>query len=129
MIKHNPKAYAQSSDLPAIPVTVDTRSIRGCKNDDIYEHRDPDPHDPCDFSRFRNAKRIQGSKSDDRYRAVIATPTPAIPLTIDAFSKSERFTPNCFLIEHIFVDGGSNPRPRKGQHFATGKFFLIRKFF
>ena len=51
---------------PAIPVTVDTRSIRGCKSDDIYEHRDPNPHDPCDVSHFRNAKRIRGSKSDDR---------------------------------------------------------------
>ena len=82
---------------PAIPVTVDTRSIRGCQNDDIYEHRDPDPQDPCDFSRFRNAKRIRGSKSDDRYGAMIATPTPAIPVTVDAFSKSERFiTPNFF---------------------------------
>ena len=81
---------------PAMPVTVDTRSIRGCKNDDIYEHRDPDPHDPCDTSHFRDAKRIRGSKSDDRYGAVIATPTPAIPVTVDAFSKSERFTPKMF---------------------------------
>ena len=51
---------------PAIPVTVDTRSVRGCKNDDIYEHRDPYPHDPCDFSHFRNAKRIRGSKRKQR---------------------------------------------------------------
>ena len=73
-------------------MTVDTRSIRGCKNDDIYEHGDPDPHDPCDVSHLRNAKRIRGSKSDDRYGAVIATPTPAINVTVDVFSKFERFT-------------------------------------
>ena len=118
---------------PAIPVTVDTRSVRGCKNDAICKHRDPDPHDPCDFSHFRNAKRIRGSKSDNRYGAVIATPTPAIPVTVDAFSKSERFTPPkkinwkiVFLMARAIPDRGKVSILR---HFFLCYVFLMPKTF
>ena len=65
-----------------IPVTVRLFKTCGIKNDDSYEDRQLDTHQPCDCWHF-----LRSSTSKTTTVTRIASWTPTIPVTVDTFEK------------------------------------------